>query len=429
MRVLIAGSGAREHALAWACSQGHDDIEVTCAPGNGGTASFAQNVPVAADDPEGIVRTARDLDAQLVVIGPDAALAAGVADACAAAKIAVFGPTAAAARIESSKTFAKSLMDRAGIPTARWCSGTSATRAALLGFVEDLGGQCVVKADGLALGKGVTVCGGPDEARAAIAACLDEQRFGSAGSQVIVEERLSGPEITVLALSDGSNIRVLPVARDYKRIGDSDTGPNTGGMGAVTPPRGAADTQPSTAPTSLLADIERDVLRPCVDALAAAGTPFAGCLYAQLMLTADGPRVVEFNARFGDPEAQVVLPVLDADVLALLLDCAHGTLAPGRVYPADQPAAVGVVLAAAGYPGPPRRGDAITGLQQLDQSILAFHAGTRRDPDGTVRSDGGRVLTLVARGASREVARDRVYACVPDVHFEGMHYRTDIGRD
>jgi phosphoribosylamine--glycine ligase len=419
MRVLIAGSGAREHALAWACTQGHPDLELYCAPGNGGTASLATNIPVVADHPDGIVRAARDVGAGLVVIGPDAALAAGVADACTAAGIAVFGPTAAAARIESSKTFAKDVMDRAGIPTARWRSGTAADRSALVAFVDELHGHCVVKADGLALGKGVTVCDDPGDARAAITACLDEQRFGSAGHQVIVEERLRGLEITVLALSDGRSIRVLPTARDYKRIGDGDTGPNTGGMGAVTPPPGASD--------DLLDDVERDILRPCVDALAAAGTPFSGCLYAQLMLTDDGPRVVEFNARFGDPEAQVVLPVVDADVLALLLDCAHGTLGPGRVPRAGRPCAVGVVLAAAGYPATPRRGDLISGLDQFDPDILAFHAGTRRDPDAALRTDGGRVLTLVARGATREVARQRVYECLAEVHFEGMQHRSDIG--
>ncbi len=418
--MLIAGSGAREHALAWACACGRDDVGVTCAPGNGGTAAIAQNIAVAADDPAGIARAARELDVALVVIGPDAALAAGVADACAGAGIAVFGPTAAAARIESSKTFAKGLMDSAGIPTARWVAGSADTRAALLGFVDDLHGRCVVKADGLALGKGVTVCDDPAEARAAIAACLDGERFGSAGHQVVVEERLQGREITVLALTDGRSIRVLPPSRDYKRIGDGDTGPNTGGMGAVSPaPGGAPD----------LDAIERDVLRPCIDALAAAGTPFCGCLYAQLMLTEAGLRVVEFNARFGDPEAQVVLPVVDGDVLTLLLDCAHGTLVPGRVWPGAGPCVVGVVLASAGYPGPPRRGDAITGLHDLEPSILAFHAGTRVDEHGVLRTDGGRVLTLVGRGASVAAAREHVYACLPSIQFEGMQHRTDIGGD
>ncbi len=420
MRVLVAGSGAREHALAWACLQGRDDVEVVCAPGNGGTASIATNVAVAADDPGGIVRAAREREVDLVVIGPDAALAAGVADACLTAGIAVFGPTAAAARIESSKTFAKSLMERAGIPTARWRSGSAEERAALLAFVDELDGSCVVKADGLALGKGVTVCAHGGEARAALAACFDERRFGSAGARVVVEERLRGEEITVMALTDSKRMRVLPTARDHKRAGEGDTGPNTGGMGAITPAPGVGG--------DLLDRIERDVLEPCVAALSSSGSPFSGCLYAQLMLTTEGPRVVEFNARFGDPEAQVVLPVLEEDVLGLLQDCAGGTLTPGRVSAREaEPSAVGVVLAAAGYPGSPRRGDAITGLEILEPSILAFHAGTRRGDGGALRTDGGRVLTVVARGASPGAARDRVYTSLGAVHFDGMWHRNDIG--
>ncbi|MGH7723432.1 MAG: phosphoribosylamine--glycine ligase [Candidatus Dormibacteria bacterium] len=419
MRVLIAGSGGREHALAWACTQGHPEVEVVCAPGNGGTAAFARNLAVAADDPAGVVGAARDCEARLVVVGPDAAVAAGVADACRAAGIAVFGPSAAAARIESSKSFAKSLMDAAGIPTARWCSGTAGDRSALLAMIDELGGRCVVKADGLALGKGVVVCDDAATARRAVAACLDEGAFGSAGTPVLVEERLEGAELSVFALTDATSIRLLPPARDHKRIGDGDSGPNTGGMGAVTPPQGIDD--------ALLQRVEREVLRPCVDALAERGTPFAGCLYAGLMLTANGLRVLEFNARFGDPETQVLLPVLDEDVLGLLTDCAAGTLSPGSARRAADGCAAGVVLAAAGYPGTPRRGDVISGLDALDPAVLAFHGGTRCDLDGTLRTDGGRVLTLVARGRSLEAARRHVYASLPAVHFESMQHRTDIG--
>jgi phosphoribosylamine--glycine ligase len=416
--ILVAGSGAREHALAWACLRRHPDLLVTCAPGNGGTASFATNVAVAADDPQGIVRVARDVHAGLVIVGPDAALAAGVADACREARIAVFGPGAAAARIESSKTFAKQVMDRAGIASARWAGGGIDDRVALLGFIDDLQGRCVVKADGLALGKGVMVCEERSEAIAAVAACLDEHRFGTAGSRVLIEERLSGPEVSVMALVDGGAIRLLPPARDHKRIGDGDTGPNTGGMGAVTPPPALSDT--------MLGIVEREVLRPCVDALADAGTPFSGCLYAGLMLTDDGPRVLEFNARFGDPETQVVLPVVDEDALELLTACATGELASGAVRRGPEGCAVGIVLAAAGYPGTPRRGDVITGLETLDHDILAFQAGTRRSDDGLL-TDGGRVLTLVARGDTVDAARQRANRAVTSVHFDGMQYRRDIG--
>jgi phosphoribosylamine--glycine ligase len=420
MRVLIAGSGAREHALAWACTQQSSHVELICAPGNGGTAmmAMATNVPVAADDAAGIVAAARDLDVKLVIIGPDAALAAGVADACMAARIAVFGPTASAARIESSKIFAKTLMDDAGIPTARWQGGGPADRHRLLALVDELDGRCVVKADGLALGKGVIVCDDADAARAAIVACFDEQRFGVAGSHVLVEERLEGAEVSVLALTDSRHIRVLPAARDYKRIGDGDSGPNTGGMGALSPPAGVD--------RELIERVEREVLRPCVDALAEMGSPFMGCLYAGLILTAAGPRVLEFNARFGDPEIQVVLPLLSDDILTLLADCAAGTLASGFAGAVEPSRAVGVVLAAAGYPDSPRRGDRISGLDRLDPSILAFHAGTRREPDDSLHTSGGRVLTLVARGGTLEAARQQVYAALPTVHFEGMQYRSDI---
>jgi phosphoribosylamine--glycine ligase len=417
--VVIAGSGAREHALAWACLRGHRDVEVICAPGNGGTADIATNIPVAADDPAGIVAAARDSEAALVVIGPDAALAAGVADACIAAGIPVFGPTAAAARIESSKTFAKQVMRSAGIPTARWRSGGAGERHTLLAFVDELGGRCVVKADGLALGKGVVVCDDAATAGSAIRDCFDERRFGAAGTTVLVEERLEGPEVSVLALTDSRSLRLLPPARDYKRAGDADTGPNTGGMGAVTPPHGVDD--------ALAAMVEREVLRPCLDALAAAGSPFSGCLYAGLMLTADGLRVIEFNARFGDPETQVVLPVLGEDVLQLLTDCAHGELAGGSASLAPQSCATGVVLAAHGYPDTPRRGDVITGLYELDRGILAFHAGTRTNSDGHLRTDGGRVLTLVGRGATPAEARRCAYEAVAAIHFDGMQHRSDIG--
>ncbi|HEY7927954.1 MAG TPA: phosphoribosylamine--glycine ligase [Candidatus Dormibacteraeota bacterium] len=419
-RILVAGSGAREHALAWACARRHSDLQVTCAPGNGGTASFATNVAVAADDPQAIVHLAREVHAGLVIIGPDMALAAGVADACREARIAVFGPSAAAARIESSKAFAKQLMDSAGIPTARWRAGGADDRAALHAFIDELHGHCVVKADGLALGKGVVVCDDKAQARAAVTACLDQHRFGSAGDLVLIEERLSGAEVSVQALVDGSSIRLLPPARDYKRSGDGDTGPNTGGMGAVTPPPALSD--------DVLGRVERDVLRPCIDALAAAGTPFSGCLYAGLMLTADSPRVLEFNARFGDPETQVILPVIDEDVLELLTACAVGGLVPGRVRRGSDSCAVGIVLAASGYPGTPRRGDVISGLNTLDPGILAFHAGTQRSGDRLI-TDGGRVITLVARGGSVDAARQRAYRAVTSVHFDGMQHRTDIGLD
>ena len=418
MRILVVGGGGREHALAWWCRRGRDDVEVICAPGNGGTDLIAQNVPVDVSDAGEVARLAREREVDLVVIGPDAAAAAGVADACTTSGIATFGPTAAAARIESSKSFAKQLMDEAGVPTARWMSGGADDRVRLRAFIADLDGRCVVKADGLALGKGVTVCGGVADAERALTECLDAARFGDAGLRVVVEERLDGAEVSLFGISDGRSVRVLPAARDHKRVHDGDTGPNTGGMGAVVPPPGFDDT---TIPELVTA-----VLQPCVDALREHGTPFVGCLYAGLMLTSSGPRVLEFNARFGDPEAQVVLPIVDEDAVDLLLSAAHGSLPPGRVR-SGFGAVAGVVAAAEGYPGSARTGDVISGLESIDADVLAFHAGTRRDPDGTLRTSGGRVLCVAARGEGVEAASRCAYENLGRVHFDGMQYRRDIG--
>jgi phosphoribosylamine--glycine ligase len=416
MRVLIAGSGAREHAIAWGCAR-HPGTELICAPGNGGTAALGENVGVAADDVAGIVRLAVERSVDLVVIGPDAAIAAGLADACEERGIAVFGPTRAAGQVESSKEFTKRLADAAGIPTAAWLAGGVDDRARLHDHAAALG-ACVVKADGLALGKGVTVCDDAATARAAIDACLLEGRFGEAGARVVVEERMSGREVSVFALSDGVGVRVLAPACDYKRAHDGDRGPNTGGMGAYAPPAGLD-------PTALLDDALRRFVEPCVAALRERGTPYRGCLYAGLMLTEAGPRLLEFNARLGDPETQVVLPMLDEDLLDLLTACARGGLTPGRARTAAG-AAAGVVAAAEGYPGTVRRGDPITGLDSPPEGTLLFHAGTRRDPDGTVRTSGGRVLTVVGRGDSLDAARAAAYAGIRGIRFEGMWHRGDI---
>ena len=418
VRILIVGSGGREHALAWWCLRGRDDVELIVAPGNAGTAELAQNVLIDVTDAFGIARLAREREVDLVVIGPDASAAAGVADACVESGIAVFGPSAAAARIESSKTFAKELMDEAGIPTARWMAGGLQQWPRLRSFVRDLGGRCVVKADGLALGKGVTVCDDIDGAERALADCLQRGRFGAAGESVVVEERLSGRELSVFGISDGTRIRVLPSARDHKRAGDGDTGPNTGGMGAVSPAPDVAD--------ELVDNVAISVLQPCVDALRERGTPFVGCLYAGLMLTAQGARALEFNARFGDPEAQVVLPLVDESGPDLLLDAATGHITPGRVRTAAA-SAVGVVAAADGYPGAPRTGDEITGLGDLSSGVLVFHAGIRRDADGTLRTAGGRVLCVMATAPDLESARATTYENLRRVHFAGMQFRHDIG--
>jgi phosphoribosylamine--glycine ligase len=419
-RVLIVGSGGREHALAWGCLRDAPDLEIIVAPGNGGTAGIAENVAVDVVDAPAVSRIAADRGVDLVIIGPDAAAAAGVADACTARGILVFGPTAAAARIESSKTFAKQLMDSAGIPTARWRAGEATDRKRLSAFIAELGGACVVKADGLALGKGVMVCDGVEEAERALDECLAELRFGDAGRHVVVEELLSGPEVSVFGLSDGRNVRILVPARDHKRIFDGDRGANTGGMGAVAPP-------PDAASDEFVDEVARTVLDPCIAALREQGNPFVGCLYAGLMLTPNGVRVLEFNARCGDPETQVVLPLLDESLLDVLTACARGEVSPG-VARATRGAAVGVVAAAAGYPGDVRRGDAITGIEALDDDVFCFHAGTARDDDGTLRTAGGRVLCVTATGADVDAARARAYGNLARVHFDGMQARSDIGR-
>jgi phosphoribosylamine--glycine ligase len=419
LRVLVAGSGAREHALAWAIARSPRCERVFVAPGNGGTTDVATNLPVAADDVAGIVRAAVEHAVALVVVGPDAAVAAGLADACEAAGIQVFGPTAAAGRIESSKEFAKQLMDAAGVPTARWGSGGPEHRDALVGFAAELGGRCVVKADGLALGKGVVVCASVDEAAAAVDACLRERRFGAAGDRVIVEELLEGREVSVFALSDGLRVRALVPACDYKRAHDGDTGPMTGGMGVYAPPAGLDV-------NALVDEAMATIVEPTITTLAAQGTPYAGCLFAGLMLTAAGLRVLEFNARFGDPEAQVILPLLAEDTLELLLACALRELPPGPVALRAE-AAVGVVAAAQGYPGQVRKGDAISGLDELDEDVLCFHAGTTRDPDGgEVRTSGGRVLTVVGVADTLVAARRKAYANVERVRFEGAWHRSDV---
>jgi phosphoribosylamine--glycine ligase len=415
MRVLVVGSGGREHALAWACARHESGPEIICAPGNAGTAQLGSNVAVAVTDGPAVARLAREREVDLVIVGPDAALAAGVADACREAGVPVFGPSAAAAKIEWSKTHAKQVMDRAGVPTARWRSGDRESRSDLFDFVLELDGHCVVKADGLAAGKGVAVCDTREDAFAALTACLNERRFGDAGNVVVVEERLRGTEISVFAVCDGRRYQLLAPARDYKRAQDADHGPNTGGMGAYAP---ADDGCPPPG------EIAARVIEPTLAALAEASTPFTGCLYVGLMLSSDGLRVLEFNARFGDPETQVVVPLAGPGFLDMLLAAARGEL--GDQAPVASGAAVVVVAAAQGYPSTPRTGDPILGLEELDDDALCFHAGTARDPRGRLVTAGGRVLGIVGQGHGVVEARRRAYENLERVHFAGMWSRSDI---
>ncbi|HET8724899.1 MAG TPA: phosphoribosylamine--glycine ligase [Anaeromyxobacteraceae bacterium] len=418
MRVLVVGGGGREHALAWKISKSPLVEKVFCAPGNPGTARHAENVAIGAEDVDRLAAWALANRIDFVVVGPEAPLVLGLADRLSTAGVAVFGPSAAGARLEGSKAFAKEIMEAAGVPTA--AHGTFDALAPAIDHVRAAGGRVVVKADGLAAGKGVVVCGDVAEAEQALRSILVDRVHGAAGARVVVEERLEGPEASVIALVDGERVLVLPAAQDHKRIFDGDRGPNTGGMGAFSPTPNVDD--------ALVADVERTVFLPVVREMARRGTPFRGALYAGLMLTRNGPRVLEFNARFGDPETQPILMRLSSDLVPALLAAARGDLSGVRLA-VDPRAAVGVVMAAEGYPGRVTVGDAIEGADgPFAPDVQVFQAGTRRGPDGRLVTSGGRVLTVCALGADRAEAAARAYEAAGKVRFRGAQYRRDIGR-
>jgi phosphoribosylamine---glycine ligase len=402
VRVLVVGSGAREHALCLALAADPQVTALICAPGNAGTAMVAEQRALAVDDPAAVAALAADVDAGLVVIGPEVPLVAGAADAVRAAGIPCFGPTAAAARLEGSKAYAKDVMTAAGVPTAgaRVCTSPAEVAAAL----DRFGAPYVVKDDGLAAGKGVVVTSDRAAALAHAAAC----------GTVVVEEFLDGPEVSLFCVTDGTDAVPLLPAQDFKRAGDGDTGPNTGGMGAYAPL--------PWAPPDLVGSVMDTVVRPTLAEMRERGTPFAGLLYVGLALGSRGPRVVEFNARFGDPETQVVLPLLETPLAGLLLAAATGTLGAHPPLRWRDGYAVTVVLAAAGYPGTPRGGDVITGADLPG----VLHAGTWRREDGAVVSAGGRVLSVVAADESLSGARAAAYTVLGGIHLDGAHFRTDI---
>ncbi|HEY8810898.1 MAG TPA: phosphoribosylamine--glycine ligase [Candidatus Dormibacteraeota bacterium] len=419
MKILVVGSGAREHALAWKCMQSVLTDRVFCTPGNGGTGGMAKNIRIPADDVANLVKFAKSEKIGLVVLGPESAVAAGVGDALRQEGIPVFGPGRDAGRIESSKSFAKELMRRAGIPTADF--GVFAETGPARDWARARSGRVVVKADGLALGKGVIVCGSVDEAERAIDAMLVEHAFGRAGATVVVEERLEGPEVSLMAVTDGKRVIPLAAARDFKRAHDGDSGPNTGGMGAYSP---LADVS-----MELVTEAVEKVLQPVVRQLAADGAEYRGVLYAGLMLTAQGIRVLEFNARFGDPEAQVVLPRLKSDAVRLLLEAARGDLAPVGELDWDPRPCVGIVVASAGYPDAYETGFPIDGLATIPPGVLVFHAGTRYVPGQGLVTSGGRVLTLVALGNTVGEAREAVLETIGRVRFNGAFHRRDIAQE
>ncbi len=417
MKVLLVGSGGREHALAWKLSRSELLTGLLAAPGNPGIGELACNLPgVGTEDVTAVVDAARSHGVDLVVVGPEAPLGAGMVDRLEAAGVSAFGPTAAAARIESSKAWAKELMQRHGIPTAKHETfhSPAAARRYLRSMPE---GSAVVKADGLAAGKGVALPDTREEAERAVNAMMEEGSFGEAGSTVVIEERLSGVEVSVFAFVCGETVSAEVAACDYKRVYSGDAGPNTGGMGSYSPPEFWTD--------ELSLAVRREILEPVAAAMAAEGCPYRGVIYAGLMATSSGPKVIEFNCRFGDPETQVILPRLTTDLLEVCAAVAGDRLDEVEVAWGGS-ARVAVVMASGGYPVEYRTGFPITGLDEAAVTGLPFHAGTAFDGDGRVVTAGGRVLAVVGSGKDVAEARDRAYRSVSAVTFEGAHYRTDI---
>jgi phosphoribosylamine---glycine ligase len=418
MNVLVLGSGGREHALCWAISGSPLLTKLYCAPGNPGIAAVAECVNIGVLDIPTLVGFAQDNAIDLVVPGPEAPLVAGITDAMEAAGIACCGPTRAAAQLEGSKTFAKEIADAAGIPTALWERFEDAGSARE--FVRRRGAPIVVKADGLAAGKGVVVAATEEEAIAAVDAMMDQKVFGEAGSAVVIEERLVGEEVSLFALCDGEDALLLGSAQDHKRVGDGDTGPNTGGMGAYSP-------VPSFPPKLEEACLEQ-IIRPALREMVRKGMPFRGILFAGLMLTEAGAQLIEFNARFGDPECQVLLLRLKSDLLSALQAACDGELRDFDLRWNEQ-AVVAVVMAAPGYPEAPERGSVIKGLDQAAAmpGVSVFHAGTVAGADGTILAAGGRVLTICGTGPTVQQARDRAYTGVDAIVWPKGFCRRDIG--
>ena len=417
MNVLVVGGGGREHAIVWALSKSRKVDQLFCAPGNGGIASLAQCIPIKATDVEVMVAWAVSHAIDFVVVAPDDPLALGMVDAMEAAGIPAFGPRANAAIIEASKVFSKNLMAKYHIPTAKYNTFTDMDAA--LAYVKEQGAPIVVKADGLALGKGVIVAQTVAEAEDAVRAMMADKRFGEAGTRLVIEECMTGPEVTVLAFCDGEHLVPMPSSQDHKRAYDGNKGPNTGGMGAISP---SPNYTPEVAQRCM-----KEIFLPTVAALKAEGRPFHGVLYFGLMLTPDGPKVVEYNARFGDPECQAVLSLLESDLLDIMLACREGTLDQLDIRWKDA-AACCLVLASGGYPGKYQSGYPISGLEKAGETAMVFHAGTRVNEDGQVLTSGGRVLGVAATGSTLNDAINGAYSAAKHISFTDMQFRTDIGR-
>lgn len=422
--ILIIGSGGREHALAWKIAQSTHVSRLYIAPGNAGTTwpaaegrAPAQNIPIPPEETARLITFAQQNQVGLTVVGPEIPLAEGIVDAFQSADLPIFGPTQAAAQLEASKAFAKSFMAEHNIPTAACETFTDYEFA--LDYLQDRPGPHVIKASGLAAGKGVIICQDTAESAAALQSIMLEKQFGAAGDEVLIEECLTGPELSILAFTDGRTIAPLSPARDHKRIFDHDQGPNTGGMGAYAP-------VPEIDPT-LLQQIHQTILQATVDGMAARGTPYKGVLYAGLMLTPDGPKVLEFNCRFGDPETQVIIPLLASDLVEIMLACIEERLEPSAVQ-LHPGACATVVMASEGYPDRYPKGRTITGIDTAEtlDGVSVFHAGTALE-NGRIVTNGGRVLSISATAPTLPAALHQAYQAVDLIHFEGAHHRRDIG--
>ena len=416
VKVLIVGSGAREHALAWRITQSPNLTRLWVAGGNAGTTRLAENMEIRSSDVDALVAAAQDTSADLVVVGPEAPLALGLVDRLDLLGIPVFGPSQAAAQIEASKGFALNLMQDAGVPCPEFHIFSNQTNA--LDHLKSHPGPVVVKADGLAAGKGVLLCQDSEEGALAIRECMSDRAFGEAGDTVVLEEYLTGPEISVFAFCDGENLSPLVAACDYKRLEDGNIGPNTGGMGSFA--------QPDLWDSKLAAQVESTIMQPVLQAMTNRGTPYKGVLYAGLMLTESGPKVLEFNCRLGDPETQVVIPLLASDPLELMMACAQGNLSKTDVL-WDNKSYVGVVMVSGGYPGEFQTGFEISGLDaDGPEHTMVFQAGTKLGPGGTSLTAGGRVLTVVGGGDNIESAKERAYSRLERISFQGAQWRRDI---
>jgi phosphoribosylamine--glycine ligase len=416
MNVLLIGSGAREHALAWKLRQSSRLTDLFIAPGNAGTAAVGTNLDVKAADVEEILGAAKEYRVELVIVGPEDPLSRGVVDRLSVEGIAAFGPTQAASRIEVSKAFSQDLTERYGIPAASGRVFTNRTDAR--NYAESHGGPLVIKPDGLTAGKGVTVCDTPEEAVAVIDRMMgDEAIFGDAGKTVVIQERMTGREVSAHAFTDAVTVAPMPFSCDYKRIRDGDEGPNTGGMGAYSPPPWLDEAHEPF--------IHERITEAAIAALREEGIPYRGVLYPGVMVTADGPRMFEYNCRFGDPETQVLIPRLKSDLLDICLAVVNNRLSGAQIEWSTE-ATVGVVVASGGYPGEYATGFPIAGLNAIEDDVLVFHAGTALQEHGTVVTTGGRVLTVVARGSSLTEARNNVYRNVQRIHFTRAQYRRDI---